>query len=231
MEQMGIPAAAEIMNAVVLTAVLSCLNSGLYTASRMLFVLAARREAPGRMLSVNTRGVPAWSILSSTVIGFACVVAAYISPKGVFLFLLNSSGAIILFVYLLISLSQLRMRRTIPPERLKVKMWFYPVLTLLTAAAIVAILVQMFIDPDTRSQILLSLLAWALVLVAYAVRRKAIGEAHRTEQGTSAEQRADRWMHEHGAVVDTEVDAAVGEGRPHPRVVRRMEGEGYPTEG
>ena len=45
---MGIPYADHIMNAVVLTAVLSCLNSGLYTASRMLFVLAARREAPDR---------------------------------------------------------------------------------------------------------------------------------------------------------------------------------------
>ena len=44
--KMGIPYADHIMNAVVLTAVLSCLNSGMYTASRMLFVLAARREAP-----------------------------------------------------------------------------------------------------------------------------------------------------------------------------------------
>ena len=89
-----------------------------------------------RVLSVSARGVPAWSILSSTVVGFACVVAAYISPKGVFLFLLNSSGAIILFVYLLICVSQLRMRRTIPPERLRVKMWGYPVLTVLTALAL-----------------------------------------------------------------------------------------------
>src|SRR3712207_1163877 len=145
MEEMGIPAAADIMNAVVLTAVLSCLNSGLYTASRMLFVLAARHEAPGRMLSINRRGVPAWAILSSSVIGFLCVIAAYVSPDTVFLFLLNSSGAIILFVYLLITLSQLRMRPTIPPERLRVKMWFYPVLTLLTAAAIVAVLVQMLV--------------------------------------------------------------------------------------
>ena len=47
-EIIGIPGADDIMNAVVLTAVLSCLNSGLYTASRMLFVLAARREAPVR---------------------------------------------------------------------------------------------------------------------------------------------------------------------------------------
>ena len=65
-QAMGIPYADHIMNAVVLTAVLSCLNSGLYTASRMLFVLAARREAPVRLITVNRRGVPAWAILSST---------------------------------------------------------------------------------------------------------------------------------------------------------------------
>jgi GABA permease len=158
------------------------------------------------------------------------VIAAYVSPDQVFLFLLNSFGAIILFVYPLISLSQLRMRPTIPPERLRVKMWFYPVLTLLTAAAIVAILVQLFIDEDTQSQILLSLLAWALVLVAYAVRRRAIGAAHLTEDGVAAESHADRWMHEHGPAADVEVDAAVGEGRLDPAVIRRMDEEGCPDE-
>ncbi|WP_344048003.1 amino acid permease, partial [Nocardioides panacihumi] len=62
---MGIPYADDIMNAVVLTAVLSCLNSGMYTASRMLFVLAARREAPAAMTSINARGVPAVAIVTS----------------------------------------------------------------------------------------------------------------------------------------------------------------------
>ena len=57
--KMGIPYADHIMNAVVLTAVLSCLNSGMYTASRMLFVLAARREAPPQLVAVTRRGVPA----------------------------------------------------------------------------------------------------------------------------------------------------------------------------
>jgi GABA permease len=230
MEEMGIPAAAEIMNVVVLTAVLSCLNCGLYTASRMLFVLAARHEAPGRMLTISKRGVPMWAILASSVVGFLCVLAAYVSPDQVFLFLLNSSGAIILFVYLLICLSQLRMRPTIPPERLKVKMWFYPGLTVLTALAILGVLVQMFIREGTRSSILLSLLAWALVLVAYLVRRRAVGDAHLTEEGVGAETRADRWMHEHGAIADVEVDAVVGEGPLDPAVIRRMDAEGYPNE-
>ena len=77
---MGIPYADHIMNAVVLTAVLSCLNSGLYTSSRMLFVLAARREAPTALMEVTKRGVPRNAILASTVVGFLCVIAAAVSP-------------------------------------------------------------------------------------------------------------------------------------------------------
>jgi GABA permease len=229
-EAMNIGFAAEVMNFVVLTAVLSCLNSGLYTASRMLFVLAARNEAPERLLKLNRKGVPAWAILTSTVVGFLCVIAAAVSPDRVFLFLLNSSGAIILFVYLLICLSQLRMRRMVPPERLVVKMWFYPVLTVLTAAAIVAVLIAMGVGAETRSQLLLSLLAWAVVLVIYAVRRRVIGDAHTSAHGIEAEQTADPWMHEHISGAEVEVDAAVGEGPLNPELIRRAREEGYANE-
>ncbi|MEO7351932.1 MAG: amino acid permease [Marmoricola sp.] len=170
-KEMGIPYADQVMNAVVLTAVLSCLNSGLYTASRMLFVLAARREAPMRLITVNGRGVPVWAILASTVVGFLSVIAAYVSPDTVFTFLLNSSGAVILFVYLLIAISQFVLRRQTPDEDLKVKMWFFPVLTIVAAVGIVAILTQMGFKSETRSQLLLSLLSWGIVLVLYAVTR------------------------------------------------------------
>ncbi len=170
-EEMGIPYADDIMNAIVLTAVLSCLNSGLYTASRMLFVLGARREAPMRLITVNRRGVPVWAILASTVVGFLSVIAAYVSPDTVFTFLLNSSGAVILFVYLLIAISQFVLRRRTPEDELKVKMWFFPVLTIAAAVGIVAVLVQMAFKSDTRSQLLLSLLSWGVVLVLYAVTR------------------------------------------------------------
>jgi GABA permease len=176
-EVMGIPGAADIMNAVVLTAVLSCLNSGLYTASRMLFVLAARREAPVSLIRVNSRGVPTFAILFSTVIGFLCVIAAYVSPDTVFIFLLNSSGAIILFVYLLICVSQYLLRRRTPKDKLVVKMWGFPVLTLLTIAAILAVLVSMGVDPDSRSQLVLSLISFAVVIVAYLITRRATREA------------------------------------------------------
>ena len=169
--KMGIPYADQVMNAVVLTAVLSCLNSGLYTASRMLFVLAARREAPMRLITVNSRGVPVWAILFSTVVGFLSVIAAYVSPDKVFTFLLNSSGAVILFVYLLIAVSEFVLRRRTPDDQLTVKMWGFPVLTILAAVGIVAVLAQLGFKSDTRSQLLLSLLSWGVVLVLYAITR------------------------------------------------------------
>ncbi|HYP46134.1 MAG TPA: amino acid permease [Propionibacteriaceae bacterium] len=169
---LGIPGADHIMNAVVLTAVLSCLNSGLYTASRMLFVLAARREAPVGLMSVNKRGVPMPAILASSVVGFLCVIAAAISPEGVFLFLLNSSGAIILFVYLLIAISQIVLRRRAGSEQLAVKMWGFPVLSFIVVVAILAVLTQMALDESARTQLLLSLASWALVVILFFASRK-----------------------------------------------------------
>ncbi|GAA5140279.1 amino acid permease [Pseudonocardia adelaidensis] len=170
--QMGIPFADQIMNAVVLTAVLSCLNSGLYTASRMLFVLAARQEAPVGLMTVSERGVPRPAILTSSVIGFLCVIAAAVSPDTVFLFLLNSSGAVILFVYLLISISQIVLRRRTLPEQLIVKMWLFPALSIIVVVAILAVLVQMALNTDARTQLILSLLSWAVLIVLFVATRR-----------------------------------------------------------
>lgn len=175
LQAMDIPYADHIMNAIVLTAVLSCLNSGLYTASRMLFVLSARREAPAALVEVNLRGVPRNAILASSVIGFLCVIAAAIWPETVFAFLLNSSGAVILFVYLLIAISQIRLRYQTDDSTLRVKMWLFPVLSILGAVAITGILVQMFFYEDSRKQITLSLLSWGAVLVLFFFNRWRIG--------------------------------------------------------
>ncbi|WIM87352.1 amino acid permease [Candidatus Mycobacterium wuenschmannii] len=169
--EMGIPAAGHIMNAVVLTAVLSCLNSGLYTASRMLFVLAARGEAPIELVKVGRRGVPHAAILVSSVVGFLCVVMAWIAPEAVFTFLLKSSGSLVLSVYLLIALSQIVLRRRTPAARLRVKMWLFPGLSIATAVALVAVLVLMAFDPNARMELVLGLLSWAVVLTLYFLPR------------------------------------------------------------
>ncbi|MDP7730386.1 MULTISPECIES: amino acid permease [Mycobacterium] len=187
LRHMGLPGADQIMNAVVLTAVLSCLNSGLYTASRMLFVLAGRHEAPERLVRLSSRGVPATAIVCSSLVGFLCVLMAWLSPNTVFLFLLNSSGAVILFVYLLIAASQIILRRRTSAEQLRVKMWLFPVLSILTATGIVAVLVQMGFDRATRSQLSLSLLSWVVVVAVYFLtpyfRRNRLPRSRIGEQG------------------------------------------------
>ncbi len=166
---MGLPGADDVMNAVILTAVLSCLNSGLYTSSRMLFVLAARREAPGQLIKVGRRGAPHIAILSSSVVGFICVLMAWIAPHTVLPFLLNSAGALVLSIYLLIALSQIILRRRTPPENLRVKMWFFPVLSLTTVAAIVGALVLMAFDRFVRIQLWLGVVSWSVVIALYFV--------------------------------------------------------------
>lgn len=186
-EKLGIPFAAHIMNAVVLTSVLSCLNSGLYTASRMLFVLAGRREAPSAVLRVNKRGVPTWAILMSTVVGFVSVVMAYTSPDTIFPFLLNSSGAVILFAYILIAFSQLILRRKRDREGtvLKFRMWAFPYLTIATIVAMIAILIGMFFNKDTVSQITLGLVSWAFLLLIYWGMRTYRAKFEHQEQASA----------------------------------------------
>lgn len=87
----------------------------------------------------------------------------------VFVFLLKSSGAIVLFVYVLIALSQIVLRRRTAPARLPVKMWFFPTLSILTLAGMIAVLVQMLFDDAARTQLWLSLLCWTVVLALYFV--------------------------------------------------------------
>jgi GABA permease len=173
LEKIGIPGAADVMNAIVVTAVLSCLNSGMYTGSRMLFALARRGDAPKSLLDVNGRGVPVKAILLTSSIGFASTALAYLSPDKVFLFLVNSSGAIALFVYVLIACSELKMRRTLEreaPERLKVKMWLFPYLTYFAIAAMVAVIASMALVKDVRSQLIPSFISLIVVLAAYRLK-------------------------------------------------------------
>ncbi|MGW2743897.1 amino acid permease [Streptomyces sp. NPDC001450] len=177
LNSLGIAHAGEIMNFIVLTSVLSCLNSGLYTASRMAFSLGQRGDAPKAFARTTSRGVPMAAIIASVLFGFVAVFFNYKFPDTIFLFLVNSSGAVALFVWLVICFSQLRMRKIIQreaPEKLLVRMWLYPYLTWATAGLIVGVLVYMLFDTkhDGQETVLLSLLVAALVLAVAFIKEK-----------------------------------------------------------
>ncbi|EME21608.1 MULTISPECIES: amino acid permease [Rhodococcus] len=174
LDLLGIPGAADILNLVVLVAVLSCLNSGLYTASRMLFALSVYNDAPAWMTRTNSRGVPVKGVLACTVAGYFCIAAGYIWPDTIFLFLVNSSGAICLFVYILICVSELRLRRRWEresPEILKFRVWLYPGLPIVVTGLILVILVGMGLNEPTRAEFVQSLVALGVILAAYGVRK------------------------------------------------------------
>ena len=172
---MHIPYAAPIMNAVILTAVLSALNSGLYASSRMLFALTRRGDAPQGMARLSRNGVPVRAILLGTVFGYGAVIMSYVSPDTVFAFLVNSYGTVAIFVYVLIALSQLKLRARLEredPARLRLRMWAYPYLTYLAIAGMLAIVLAMAFIPDQRVPLLFGVISLGILLLAYAVRAR-----------------------------------------------------------
>ncbi|MCP2090771.1 UNVERIFIED_ORG: GABA permease [Paraburkholderia sediminicola] len=180
LDAMGIPAAANVMNAIVLTAVLSALNSGLYAASRMMFALTRHGDAPAALAKVNRRGVPVRAILIGTLFGYVSVVMSYVSPDTVFAFLVNSYGTVAIFVYVLIAVSQLKLRARLEreaPEMLRVRMWCYPYLTCFAIVGMIGILVAMAFIPDQRTPLWLGVVSLGVLLVAYVWRARKSGVA------------------------------------------------------
>ncbi|MFI0351030.1 amino acid permease [Actinomadura sp. 9N407] len=175
LDKLGVPAAGTIMQAVILTAVLSVLNSAIYVSSRMLYVLTRDGDAPKGLVKLNRRGVPVRAILLGTVAAWAAVLASYVSPDAVFKFLMNSIGVILAFVYLSIAFSELRLRSRLQredPASLTYRMWGYPYITWLVVIALLVVLVSMAFMPAQRSQLIASAASLAIVAAAYPLRRR-----------------------------------------------------------
>lgn len=192
LDSIGVPSAGQIMNIVVFVALLSALNANLYGSSRMIFSLAERGEAPRGLLKVSGGGrkrgaeddggagggrrgggVPRRAVLASVAFGFVSVLLNLRWPDTVFLYLLNSVGAVLLFVWALIAASQLRLRARIEreaPEALTLRMWCFPYLTWLTLAGLFGVLLLMLSDDAARPQVLWSAGATALVVLLSVVR-------------------------------------------------------------
>ncbi|EME96337.1 amino acid permease [Streptomyces mobaraensis NBRC 13819 = DSM 40847] len=173
LDRIGVPASGQIMQIVIFVALLSALNANLYGSSRMVFSLAERGEAPRSLLTVSRGGVPRRAVFASVAFGFASVVLNLEWPDSIFRYLLNSVGAVLLFVWGLIAASQLRLRRRIEremPERLTLRMWCFPYLTWAALTGMAAVLVLMLTDEAARPQLLWSAAATGAVLAVAGIR-------------------------------------------------------------
>lgn len=107
----GIAAAAAIMNAVILTSILSAGNSGLYASTRMLYAMAKEHKAPGIFAVVNRRGVPMYALLATALVGAACFATSLVGEGAAYTWLVNLSSLCGFIAWLGIAVSHFQFRR------------------------------------------------------------------------------------------------------------------------
>jgi AAT family amino acid transporter/GABA permease len=173
---MHVPWAGAVMSAIILTAVLSCLNSAFYVSSRVLFILAERGDAPKMLVKLNGRRVPVASVALGAVAGFMGIIAATEAPQAVFDFLVSSSGALIVFVYMAIALAQISLRRK--RERAgepapAVSMWLFPWLSYAAIASMAAVLIAMAFRPGSQQDLKFSCITLVVAILAYRIVNRA----------------------------------------------------------
>jgi GABA permease len=171
--------ASVAMSAIILTAVLSCLNSAFYVCSRVLFVLAEHGDAPQYLVQLNARRVPVRSVWMGSIGGVLGILAATAHSQAVFAFLVNASGALIVFVYMMIVVAHLRVRRAreasgAPAPALR--MWLFPWANYAALGGMAAVLIAMWRMPDMQRDLKVSVLSFAVALGAFLIvssRRRA----------------------------------------------------------
>lgn len=169
---LNIPSTKIIMDVVVFVAVCSCLSSALYISSRMLYSLGLRHDAPKMTTKVTGAGVPQTAVIASSVAGFIACFANYAFPGQVFGFLISSSGAIGLLVYLTIAVSQLRMRYSLQQNGIQpaFTIWLFPWLTWVVIGIVLAVLGYMLSSQDFLYESILSMgLAIIVLICSYFV--------------------------------------------------------------
>ena len=130
-DKLGIAFAASVMNAIILTAMLSAGNSGLYASSRMLWQLAVDGKAPKIFAKLSKNGVPYFALLATLAIGCLAFLSSFFGDGVVYMWLLNASGLSGFIAWVGIAISHYRFRKAFIKqgrklEELPYKARYYP---------------------------------------------------------------------------------------------------------
>lgn len=163
-KQAGFAAAASVMNAVILTSVLSSANSGMYASTRMLYVMAREGFAPKVFGHVSRRGIPVAALIGTTVIGLLTFITSIVGPNA-YNYLVAASGLTGFIAWIGIAVSHYRFRRAFIAQGkdlkdLKYRAKWFPFGPLI--ALVICILVIIGQNPQSFVQ-----LDWQQVLITY----------------------------------------------------------------
>jgi arginine/ornithine permease len=181
-DHIGIPYAGGIMNFVILTALLSVANSGLYAATRMLWSLSKTGMASKRLAHVTRRGVPMNALLLTFAIALLSLLSSVYAANTVYMWLISVAGLGAQIGWIAITASQLAFRRTFLAsggklEELKYKTPFYPALPILALALNILVLISLAFDPDQRIALYCGIPFMAACYLFYMIRSKRMQPA------------------------------------------------------
>ena len=164
---MGFPQSGSLMSAVILVAVVSTLNAAFYVCSRTLFVLAKNGDAPRWLAHLDSRRVPIRSLVISGLLGLIGVGADAFFPRGTYGFLVNASGSVMVFLYAMIAVAQIRLRAS--------RRGWLPWSSYLALGIMVTLLLAMAVTPAMRPDLYCS----GVVLLAATVASACLYSAPR----------------------------------------------------
>lgn len=163
----GLPAAASVINFVVLTSAASSANSGVFSTSRMLFGLAQEGVAPKAFAKLSKRAVPAKGLTFSCICLLGGVVMLYVNPSviGAFTMITTVSAILFMFVWTIILCSYLVYRKQRPHlhEKSIYKMPLGKLMCWVCMAFFVFVVVLLTLEDDTRQALLVTPL-WFIAL-------------------------------------------------------------------
>ncbi|MFD2701929.1 amino acid permease [Paenibacillus shunpengii] len=165
----GLTGAAHIMNFVLITAVLSAANSGIYGASRMLYSMAAAGEAPKALTKTSRKGSPYNTLLLCAVILIGGSMLGLIAQDQLFRILMAVPGFTVLLVWICIASSQLKLRKQYPIQP-SFKVWGYPYITTFTIICLSVIACGFLIDDQNRFSISICLAVLVVLIVTSIVK-------------------------------------------------------------
>ena len=173
----GIPAAASLINFVVLTSATSSSNSGIFSTSRMLYGLAEENHAPKAFSKLSKAAVPSRGLMFSCFILLLGATMVYVVPDLVTAFTLVTtlSAVLFMFVWSLILFAYIAYRRKRPQlhEASKYKMPGGVFMCLACLVFFVFVLVLLTLQADTRAALMASPVWFVLLAIGYAVKRKS----------------------------------------------------------
>ncbi|MFF2754034.1 amino acid permease [Psychrobacillus sp. NPDC058041] len=178
----GIPYAADIMNFVILTAILSVGNTGLFACTRILYSLSKDGMAHPLFGKLNKRGVPINALLVTLGFALLSLLTSFIAESTLFVVLLSVSGIGGTITWLIIALSQYRFRKQYikdggKVEDLKYRVRLFPLVPILCITICIFLFVFTAIDPTQRVSLILGFGFIGLCYLYYYFRYKRKGKS------------------------------------------------------